>query len=285
MSRFDKATIKRRTWIVLSGVLVSGLLMYIVFLFAPCGLATNLLSSDCILTMNLIFPPVYGGFALAFLLCQWRAINKMIEFPLPAISREGVTILAQGLPEEMLVLAGNSREKVISPPNAIWAGIPGAILSEIALQGGIVLDGKRLSLAVDFKTSDALLDAVVQTIRHASNPKDVLFWLDQLNLSYPSLSRYVLERMGGGGDFATREEALWLRIEDFCKGTGTPDARTAVLVALAGACGLMKRKFVRSRNDRTAALDKARQILATRCPGVAIIIKELELLIARAEAG
>jgi hypothetical protein len=137
-------------------------------------------------------------------------------------------------------------------------------------------------LNVDFNTSDALLDTVVKTIRHASNPKDIMFWLGQLNLSYPSLSRYVLERIGGGGGFAAREEALWHRIEDFCKGNVTPDTRTAVLVALAEACGLLRKIF--PKKERAAARDKSRQILATQCPVVVIIIKELELLIARAEA-
>jgi len=203
----------------------------------------------------------------------------MIAFDLPIMPGKIADGLVLDLSGEILVLAGKSRGRVFSPVTASWAGVPGAILCELALHRGVVLTGKQVSPVSNYMIENELFGTIVQSIQDLSRPQDIMFWLRQLQWSSASITHFILERITRAGEMETQEEVLKQRIVDFSTATDSMDARTATLIALVGACGLTNK--IVPEKDRAIIRSNARQILDTHFPEISTIIKELELLIAR----
>jgi len=270
-----------------------GVLLYFLTIWV-CGSALG-----CLFTMTLLFLLAYGSVAVGLVWQHKRYLRKMVDFHLPEVPLESKSAL--DLPGDLLLLAGKNRGQLYFEPKTSWAGVPGAILCELALQNLVTIRGEQISPAGIGELGNPLLNAVLRAIRQPGVPKDVGFWLEKLALASASITRHILESMVRCGilqkeehciwqwftsiQYLTtetqREEVLWQCLRDYSNDSRPAEVRTAVLFSLAHRCSLTG--IILHEKDDKATRIKTDRLIAELCPEVSTIIKKLEHIIARYE--
>ncbi len=301
MSQHDRIVTFRQT--LLGGMLIigSGVLFYIIFLFTPCGLGTNLDSFNCLLAMNIIFPMTYGLFGVAWIVKYKHYSKTLVNFNLPEIPEIVGTPL--DLPSELLLLAGKKCDKNYFPPKASWAGVHGAILCELILQKALILEGKQITPvgAAPRIQDNLLLNTVYLTVKQHGSSELIDFWFEKLSSASASLVRYTLERLTQSailqkrvhqicGRFSTTQyipgsmrsdEIIRNRLNSMFNDSDPVDIRGDVLFALADGCSLLRTMF--PKRVRKAMRRKVNLSIATLCPEANMIIKVMDLSISLSE--
>ncbi|MFE5838268.1 GPP34 family phosphoprotein [Arthrobacter sp. NPDC056493] len=163
------------------------------------------------------------------------------------------------LPQALLLLATNEKDgEPEVPPSVLKAALSGAILAELDLLGAIQLQGKHVRVAGAPPQSDFLHQW--ELIHEKSRPHSPRRWVAmlesraELHRIYEGLAALgVVSHVGEKhlGVFRTTrypekdhapEAALLARIESILNGSPS-DARTAALIGLLHAAGLMDKLF------------------------------------------
>ncbi len=172
--------------------------------------------------------------------------------------------------EELLLVAFVPEKGRASahPSGALDFGLAGGVVMELVLREAVRLEGKKLVASDHRPQGDDVLDSALLRIRSSHRPRDPKHWVVQLGRAH--LKHQLLHRLVERGtlgaqeqrvlglfrttrhellDAAPRAEVLG-RVERALLGEGDLDARTASLVALVSACGLV---------DRVVAGDRRRE--------------------------
>ncbi|MDE0531284.1 MAG: cytochrome P450 [Albidovulum sp.] len=169
------------------------------------------------------------------------------------------------LPEEILLLMLNEeRGEIMSrlAPDTVNVAFAGAILMDLALEGGIDSDLEKLVLVDASPLDDALLDPFLEVISQEQEAHDTGFWVRRLAEQGDEIRRKVLDRLIARGILAsddngsillsrlvsrarrypvvddTPTEHVRLRIMRVLFGDDIPDPRDIAIICLADACGL-----------------------------------------------
>jgi hypothetical protein len=175
------------------------------------------------------------------------------------------------LAAELLLLAYDIRGKCRIGPTAVGYGVVGALLSELALSGRLVVDGEVLvkTNLPDEPTGDPILDELLAEI--AATPRTPKEWVSRLGGS--DLTERLLARMLERGQIEIDRHrnyglfpetwypvrdivALWeahQRVVVAATTSALLDSRTLALGALAEAVGLSKVLFATSGDWRALA--------------------------------
>src|SRR5512137_980753 len=194
------------------------------------------------------------------------------------------------LAEELLLLALNEEKGTIvaAASLALPYGLAGALLIELVLAGLARIDGKNLIAEPRGSAGDDLLDGTLATLRAAKRPRRISSWVGGLGrtggkIRKKLLARLVEKRILGREDTryfgifpSTRypqadprpEYAVRERVRSAIRGMTRPDERTAALVSLVQACGLIGVLFERS--ERREARRPAKEIGADQPIGNAV---------------
>jgi len=192
------------------------------------------------------------------------------------------------LPEGLLLVAVDAERRFACPAggDALSYGLAGAVVTELLLQGAVRVT-ERGQLIAGHPTGDQLLDDVLLGIR-ASRPRPVTSWVRVLAGRPVNLHQRLAGRLVRAGvlrqqrrrllgvlpvrRYAVADEAvleeLRARLRAGLLGHGAPDPRTASLIGLVGACGLVDGLV--DRDERRAASRRAATIGAADPAGAAV---------------
>jgi Golgi phosphoprotein 3 (GPP34) len=192
------------------------------------------------------------------------------------------------LPEELVLVAVDAERRFVCPAggDALSYGLAGAVVTELLLQGAARVT-ERGQLAAGDPTGDQLLDDVLLGIR-ASRPRPVTSWVRVLAGRSVNLHQRLAGRLVRAGvvrqqrrrlfgvlpvrRYAAADEAvleeLRGRLRAGLLGHGALDPRTASLIGLVGACGLVEGLV--DRDERRAARGRAATIGAADPAGAAV---------------
>jgi golgi phosphoprotein 3 len=182
------------------------------------------------------------------------------------------------LPEELILVAVDAERRATCRAGsaALSYGLAGAVLTELLLLGAVVTERGLLAVA-GASTADELLDDALARIR-ASRARDVKGWVRALagrsaglhprlvrRLVHAEVLREERRRVLGVvpvAHYAVADQVvlagLRRRLRAGLLGRGTLDSRTASLIGLVGACGLVDGLV--ARDDRRTARRRAATI-------------------------
>jgi hypothetical protein len=190
-----------------------------------------------------------------------------------------VTTLAEDLLPVSLDDDGHPRD----PGSALGYAVAGGIIAELLLGGRIVLDpGKKVQVAgIGDSTGDAVLDAALERIRAEDKPRKVKWWVQKVaggGWRNDVARNEVIEDLTADG-VLTRQTGKVLgmfkvathppadpaaperpraAVREVLIGGAAPDERTAALVGLVNAAGLVDACVEKA--DRKAARARAKEI-------------------------
>jgi len=194
------------------------------------------------------------------------------------------------LPEELLLLALNERKGTtsLSAAPGLPYGLVGGCLMELALLGRVRLDDGTLVPVGGPKIDDDVLERVLERLEAATRFQRLDHWLAGSSLEAGWIRRVLLDRLVGRG-ILRREESRVLRIFPRTRypeldarpeleirrrlravlgGASAPDGRTAALVVLVHACGMVGE--VVPKAERREARSRAQEIAGRNPVGGAI---------------
>jgi hypothetical protein len=202
------------------------------------------------------------------------------------------------LAEEVLLLShDDQRGQFLDLPDLmLHTALAGAVLMELAMLDRIDTDPERLMLVSAEPTGEPLLDATLAQIAEGPEERSAADWLDRLRGEGPRLRAEAVARLVERGVlrmehgrvlwvFETRryplidgrqQQEVKLRIAKLLLSDEIPDPRDAMIVALAEACGLLRRVF--SEEELRRSRDRVRQIVRLDLIGRAVgtAIEELQ---------
>jgi hypothetical protein len=192
------------------------------------------------------------------------------------------------LAEELVLVAVDAERRFACPAggDALSYGLAGPVVTELLLQGAVRVT-ERGRLVAGHPTGDELLDDVLLGIR-ASRPRPVTSWVRALAGRSVDLHQRLARRLVHAGVLRqerrrllgvlpvrryvvadeTVVEELRGRLRAGLLGQGALDPRTASLVGLVGACGLVDGLI--DRDQRRAARRRAATIGAADPAGAAV---------------
>ena len=182
--------------------------------------------------------------------------------------------------EEMTLLMLNDEdgEFVRVPGWSMQCAFAGAVLMDLALEGRIDTDLKRLVLIDPTPLGDHLLDPALARIAQATETHDARYWVDYLSDQAEDIRESALDRLVERGILRREEDRfLWvfqsrrypvvdgeaerevkLRIMEVLFGNEIPDPRDIVIICLADTCGIL-RELLSSRALERAS-DRIEQV-------------------------
>jgi len=179
--------------------------------------------------------------------------------------------------ETLFLLALDARRGIVRPEmeRSLDYALAGALLMDLAVQNRVDTDltcirqdpneesrDPLLLRVVDKSpTGDALLDEVLQELRHKSDPRPTRDWLIHFSGKKIRIRERVAARLAAAKDLEIKEEkkllffksrryfpsaaggldALKSRLRELVLGTEIPDPREAVLVGIANSSGLFEK--------------------------------------------
>lgn len=177
------------------------------------------------------------------------------------------------LATDLLLLALDDERGTVLPQASIGLdyGLAGALLMELALRGGIEVDGDRVT-ATGTSTGDPVLDETLRLIA-ATPRKDLSHWVRLLPHDLDGLRQRLLDRLVALGTLERREQRVLLlfhrntyperddrvehdirsRIDGVLLHGATPDPQTACLIHLAAACRVTDAIYPRDRRKAIAS--------------------------------
>jgi golgi phosphoprotein 3 len=183
------------------------------------------------------------------------------------------------LPEELILVAVDAERRATCRAGsaALSYGLAGAVLTELLLLGAVQVTERGLLAVAGASTADELLDDALARIR-ASRARDVKGWVRALagrsaglhprlvrRLVHAEVLREERRRVLGVvpvAHYAVADQVvlagLRRRLRAGLLGRGTLDSRTASLIGLVGACGLVDGLV--ARDDRRTARRRAATI-------------------------
>lgn len=176
------------------------------------------------------------------------------------------------IPEEFLLLSHNEKSGafLVIPDLVLSIALGGAALMDLALRDRIDTDLSKLVLVDGRPTGEKALDLVLDRIREHPEIRSTAEWLDLLRRDGPEIYDLSVARLVERGIlrqeagrilwvFATRRyplidgkelQEVKLRIATLLMSNDIPDPRDVVIIALAQACGLLRRVFSESELKR-----------------------------------
>jgi hypothetical protein len=173
------------------------------------------------------------------------------------------------LAEELLLLALDPEQPTATTPagTILAHGLAGGLVLELLLRQAVAVSGHGRLMVTDQPAADELLDDVLVRIRASRRPHDVTGWVRVLARRPTSLRRRLARRLLHAGVLredvhrvlgmvpvrryavadAAALERLRARLRAALLGDSALDPRTASLIALAGACGLVDGLVDRSK--------------------------------------
>jgi hypothetical protein len=162
--------------------------------------------------------------------------------------------------ESLLLLALHDEKGTVgwSTASGLAYGLAGGLLLDLALQGRVAVDGERVSAVALAPSGDELLDEALARVLASGRPRDAKHWVNDFS-GIRRLRDRLLQRLVDAG--VLRREAhrvLWLFPDDryptvrpapeaeerqrllavLLEGA-TSDERSAAVIGLARACGLL----------------------------------------------
>ncbi len=169
------------------------------------------------------------------------------------------------LAEELLLLALDDERGsfVAGSPDALATALASAILMDLGVRGRLRTDEDGKVSATDDPVGDHLLDEVADPIARESRPRDFGYWINRVAAAEPQLRQRLLDRLLTAGTLrreerrtlvlfkSTRyiqadssvERAIRDRVRRVVLDGAPPDERTAALLGLIRASGLVDRLF------------------------------------------
>jgi hypothetical protein len=193
------------------------------------------------------------------------------------------------LPEALVLVAVDAERRFACPAggDALSYGLAGAVVTELLLRGAVRVTERGLLIAAGPATGDELLDDMLLGIR-ASRARPVTSWVRVLAGRSVDLHQRLAGRLVRAGvlrqqrrrllgllpvrRYAVADEAalqeLRGRLRAGLLGHGALDPRTASLIGLVGACGLVDSLV--DRDERRTARRRAANIGAADPAGAAV---------------
>jgi golgi phosphoprotein 3 len=211
------------------------------------------------------------------------------------------------LAEELLLLALNDEKGTVLMAGATGLpyGLAGALLVELVDAGLLRLEGKTLVAAPAGATRDEILDGILIQLRTAKRTRDLRYWVGRIGRSGGKLKAKVADRLVGKGILQREEHRVLLifpttrfpqvnpmpeygareRIRAALRGMTPPDERTAALISLVHACGLVGILF--DKGERREAKKKAKEIAKSQPIGAAVAqtVEAIQAAVVAAAAG
>jgi len=207
----------------------------------------------------------------------------------PSHRERGGSEMSVTLPEELVLVAVDAERRSACPAGstALSYGLAGAVVTELLLRGAVQVTERGLLAVAGRPTGDELLDDVLLGIR-ASRPRPVTSWVRALAGRSASLHARLARRLLRAGvlreerrrvlgvlpvrRFAVADQAVLAglhgRLRAALLGHGTVDSRTASLIGLVAACGLVDGLV--TRDERRTARGRAATIAGEELVGVAV---------------
>jgi len=176
------------------------------------------------------------------------------------------------LPEELLLLAlDDERGKVLAEARIGLAfGLAGAALMELTLDGELRIDDGKMYLDESAEPSGSAPFDAIRTLLHEKPGKKVRYWVERLPRKLRHLQQQWLDALVARGTLERRqsrvlfifpvqrypehdgrpEHDIRARIDAVLLHGNAPDARTAMLIQLAGACRLLRAMYPRDQRKR-----------------------------------
>ncbi|WP_214108107.1 GOLPH3/VPS74 family protein [Acrocarpospora catenulata] len=171
------------------------------------------------------------------------------------------------LAEELLLLAYHDETGKALVGGELNVAIAGALVAELAINGRIDLDGKKVAVVDPSPLGDDELDAVLARMAGEAKVRKPAWWVGRI--SSEKVRRRLLGRLAERGILsaqqvkvlgifpATRypeqdggvERELRQRVASVLAGA-EPDARLAMLIAVLQASGVLKKTFPDAPKDR-----------------------------------
>jgi Golgi phosphoprotein 3 len=183
------------------------------------------------------------------------------------------------LPEELLLLAfDDDHGNVLADARiSLDFGLAGASLMEMTLAGTLrIEDGKAVVVDSGDPDESGPFEAIRNQLREKPG-KNIRYWVDHLPRKLRDLRRQLLDDLVARGTLAHRESRVLFifsvqrypeldaqperdiraRIDAVLLHGNAADARTAMLIQLAGACRLLNTMYPRDQRKRVHARVKA----------------------------
>jgi golgi phosphoprotein 3 len=195
------------------------------------------------------------------------------------------------LAEELLLLALNDEKGTVLMAGATGLpyGLAGALLGELIDAGLLRIEGKTLVAAPGGPARDEYLDGILSQVRSAKRARDLRYWVGRIGRSGGKIKAKIADRLVGKGILQREEHRVLLifpttrfpqvdpmpeygareRIRAALRGMTPPDERTAALIGLAYACGLIGQLF--DKSERREVTKKAKAIATSQPIGVAVV--------------
>lgn len=183
----------------------------------------------------------------------------------------------------------------------IKAGLVGAVLAELALQGKIQTnDNHRLRLVDDAPTGDELLDDALSALKDAEKERKWSYWVNQLNQKSEKFPKVITNRLIEKGVVTQDDDhLLWVipspfhsdvqastkylvnrRLRDIVLAQAENEAREMALLALLRACGLLELTFLRDERRLASRFINKMVVSAAMTDPLAQTLQEIETAIA-----
>lgn len=207
------------------------------------------------------------------------------------------------LAEEILLLAHDERHGrfLDLPDMLLHTALAAAALMELALLGRIDTDLAELTPVDGRPTGEPLLDRTLARIVAEPRRQSTAEWLDHLRAEGPQMREAALARLIERGILRRQDDrVLWvfetrrypmidgrqqqevkLRVARLLLSDEIPEPRDTMIVALAEACGLLRRVFADEELRR--AQERIRQIIRLELLGrtVSTAVEDLQALVVR----
>jgi golgi phosphoprotein 3 len=204
--------------------------------------------------------------------------------------------------EVLLLLHDEQRGRFFDVPDMLLhTALAGSALMELALLGRIDTDLAELTLIDPTPTGEPVLDGPLARIAAVPGGHSTADWLDQLRAQGPEIRAAAIARLIERGILRSQNgRVLWvfesrryplvdgrqqqevkLRIAQLLLSDDIPDPRDTMIVALAEACGLLRRVF--SDEELRRSRDRIRQIVRLDLIGrtVSTAVEDLQALVVR----
>lgn len=185
------------------------------------------------------------------------------------------------LHESLMLLALDDRSGTVVGGTLYSYAVGGAVLAELILAGRVAADERRKKTyaeVVDRRpVGDPLAAEWLAQMAEAKRPRTLQDWVGRIAMTKDLKHRLALQLCRRGILRATEEEVLWIfskkiypqldpgperallrEVEDAVFGDAEVEPRTAVLVALADASGILKalldKKRLKERKERLTAI-------------------------------
>jgi Golgi phosphoprotein 3 len=204
--------------------------------------------------------------------------------------------------EVLLLLHDEQRGRFFDVPDMLLhTALAGSALMELALLGRIDTDLAELTLIDATPTGEPVLDGPLARIAAVPGGHSTADWLDQLRVQGQEIRTAAIARLIERGILRQQDgRVLWvfesrryplvdgrqqqevkLRIAQLLLSDDIPDPRDTMIVALAEACGLLRRVF--SDEELRRSRDRIRQIIRLDLIGrtVSTAVEDLQALVVR----